>query len=150
MNVAAKLCLAASGSFLMVGLLTGTWKYLSIRRSPTHQAHRYVNVAHQASLSYAFASLVLAEMARYSPYSQGVTVTAAALALYHFAFAIVAYIIHGVTRQTDNQFRPPFRLARLTLPPALMTAVMISLVVSEFLGAGLLFWGFLQTQVFAA
>ena len=150
MNPAEKLCLVASGLFLMTGLVTGTWKYLSIRASPQHRAHRYVSVAHQASLAYAFACLVLARLAAFSPYSDGFTLFAAACAIYHFAFAIVAYVIHGLARDTDNQFRPPFSLGPVPMPGWLVSASMVTLVVSEFFGAGLLFWGFLQTQVFSA
>lgn len=149
METAVKLCLTASGVFFMTGLATGTWKYLSIARSPEHRAHRYVSVAHQASLAYAFACLVLAKFAEYSPYSPLVTTLAAGVALLHFAGAIVAYILHGVARDTDNQFRPPHRLAGQTVPRPLFHGFMWGLVVSEFAGAGLLFWGFLQTQVFA-
>lgn len=150
MNLAVKLCLVASGVFFITGLLTGTWKYLSIRASPEHRAHPYINVAHQAALAYSFACLVLARFAEYSPYSDFVTVTAASFAIYHFGFAIVAYVIHGATRDTDNQFRPPHTLGKLRLAKPLVHFLMWSLVISEIGGAGLLFWGFLQTQVLAA
>ena len=150
MNLAVKLCLVSSGIFFMAGLLTGTWKYLSIRSSPEHKAHPYINVAHQASLAYSFACLVLARFAEFSPYSATITVSAAGLAIYHFAFAIVAYVIHGMTRDTDNQFRPPHSLGPIRLSKGLVNGLMWSLIISEFGGAGLLFWGFLQTQIFAA
>ena len=150
MNPAEKLCLVASGIFLMTGLVTGTWKYLGIRSSPQHRPHRYVAVAHQASLAYAFACLVLSRLSAFSPYSDGFTLFAAACAIYHFAFAIVSYVIHGLTRDTDNQFRPPFTLGPVKVPSGLVTLSMVTLVVSEFFGAGVLFLGFLQTQVFAA
>ena len=60
MNTAEQWCLLAAGVYFMVGLLTGAWKYHGIRRSPDFKAHPYVNLAHQASLAYAFASLLLA------------------------------------------------------------------------------------------
>lgn len=147
MNLAVKLCLTASGVFFITGLLTGVWKYQSIMASPTRQAHRYVSTAHQAALAYAFASLVLARFAEFSPYSSPVTVGAAALALGHFAFAIIAYIVHGFFQNTDNQFRPPHVLGRLRLAAAWVKASMWTLAISEIAGSGLLFWGFLQTQV---
>lgn len=150
MNPAEKLCVVASGVFFMTGLVTGTWKYLCIRASPEHRAHRYVNLAHQASLAYAFACLVLARFAAFSPYTDTFTTVAAACAIYHFAFAVIAYVIHGLTRDTDNQFQPPHVLGPVRVPPALVSGLMVSLVVSEFGGAGVLFWGFLQTQVFGA
>ncbi len=147
MNLAAKLCLTASGIFFMTGLLTGVWKYLAIAASPTHQAHRYISTAHQAALAYAFACLVLARFAEFSPYPMGFTAGAAGLAIVHFAFAIVAYVVHGIFQTTDNQFRPPHQLGRLRLGSMSVKALMWSLAISEIAGSGVLFWGFLQTQV---
>lgn len=117
MNPAEKLCLVASGLFPMTGLVTGTWKYMSIRSGSQHHAHRYVSVAHQASLAYAFACLVLARLAAFSPYSDGFTL---------------------------------FSLGPVAVPVWPVSTSMVTLVISEFLGAGVLFWGFLQTQVFAS
>ena len=89
-----------------------------------------------------------ASMVPSAPSSSAVTATS--FAIYHFAFAIVAYIIHGATRDTDNQFRPPHTLGKLRLAKPLVHFLMWSLVISEIGGAGLLFWGFMQTQILGA
>lgn len=98
-------------------------------------------------MAYAFACLVLARFAEFSPYPMGFTAGAAGLAIVHFAFAIVAYVVHGIFQTTDNQFRPPHQLGRLRLGSMSVKALMWSLAISEIAGSGVLFWGFLQTQV---
>jgi hypothetical protein len=69
MNPAIKLSLAASGIFLLTGLLSGILKYRRIMSSAEHRAPVYVDIAHRASLLYSFASLVIARLLEYSPYS---------------------------------------------------------------------------------
>ncbi len=150
METAVKLCLSASGVFLLTGLATGTWKYLRIVRSRAGRAHRYVSVAHLASLAYAFASLVLSKFAEYSPYSPEMTLAAATVAVSFFAAAIAAYLVHGLARDTENQFQPPYPLLGRAVPRPAFHSFMGGLVVGEFFGVGLLFWGFLRTQVFTA
>lgn len=147
MNLAVAICLTASGIFFMTGLLTGVWKYLSIAASPVHQAHRYINTAHQAALAYAFACLLLARFAEYSPYSDVFTAGAAALAIVHFAIATAAYIAHGIYQITDNQFRPPHQLGPVRISTKSVKGLMWSLAISEIMGSGVLIWGFLQSQV---
>ena len=107
MVAASKLTLFACGVFLLTGLLTGVWKYLSIWKSPTTEARRYVNVAHQASLLYAFAALVLLKFLEFSPYAEIINLLAVAFPLFFFALAIATYIAHGILQDTDNQFREP-------------------------------------------
>src|SRR5690606_2013962 len=110
MTAAAKLALLTAGVFFLVGLLTGVWKYRAIRRRPDARAPVYVDIAHRSSLLYSFAALLLSRFAELSPYSSAVTVTATALPLAFFAFAITTYIVHGVLEDTDNQLARPFVL----------------------------------------
>lgn len=117
MAIASKLILVASGIFFLTGLLTGVWKYISIVRSERHEAPRYVSVAHQASLLYAFAALVLLEFLEFSPYTETVNLLAVASPLFFFALAIATYIAHGILQDTDNQFQKPYRLGRILIPP---------------------------------
>ena len=141
---AVRLCLVAAGIYFLAGLLTGAWKYVEIARSPKAQSPVYVDIAHRAALLYSFASLLLAEFASKSAWSPRTNVIAAALPLAFFAFAIAGYVIHGLLRDTDNQFVKPHRLGKLTLPPAAITGFMLALIAAEIGGFAVLFAGFLR------
>jgi len=140
MEPAAKLAILAAGVFFLNGLLTGVWKYLQIRRSPEARAHPYVDVAHRASLLYAFAALLLARFVELSPWSPGVELAATAAPLLFFALAIATYMVHGVLADTENQFHQP-------RTPALVTGFMAALIVAEIAGFSVLFWGFVSSQL---
>ena len=71
MNPAIKLSLAASGIFLMTGLLSGILKYRRIMTSAEHRAPVYVDIAHRASLLYSFAALFLLSIT-FIPAAQGI------------------------------------------------------------------------------
>ena len=139
MNTAIKLSLTASGIFLMTGLLTGILKYRRIMLSAEHRAPVYVDIAHRASLLYSFASLVMAKLLEYSPYSERVQTLAAAVPLAFFAITICGYIAHGLIDKTDNLF-----LDRNFTT----TWYMYALIVGEVGGFAIILWGFLSTQVF--
>ena len=141
MTAAWTLTLLCSGAFLLVGLLTGVWKYVCIARSPDATAPVYVDVAHRASLMYAFASLVLLQFVELSPYCETWTLVFAAAPQLFFALAIGTYVIHGVLRDTDNQLRRPHRLGKGTVPGWATTAFMVSLIVAEVGGAAALVGG---------
>jgi hypothetical protein len=141
---AVRLCIIAAGVFFLTGLLTGVWKYFHIARTPTATAPVYVDIAHRAALLYSFASLLLAVFAALSAWSPRVDLIAAALPLAYFAAAIVGYVVHGVLRDTDNQFLRPHRLGRGTLSPALVAGFMASLMAAEIGGFLVLFAGTLR------
>lgn len=140
MNPAIKLSLAASGIFLLTGLLSGVLKYQRIMSSPEHRAPVYVDIAHRAALLYSFASLVIAKLLEYSPYSVRVQFWAAALPLAFFAITIAGYIAHGLKDDTDNIFHQ----RNFTT-----TWYMYALILGEVGGFAVILWGFLSTQVFA-
>lgn len=139
MNPAIKLSLAASGIFLLTGLLSGILKYRRIMTSAEHRAPVYVDIAHRASLLYSFASLVIAKLLEYSPYSVRVQLWAAAVPLAFFAITIAGYIAHGLKDDTDNIFRE----RNFTT-----TWYMYALILGEVGGFAIILWGFLSTQVF--
>jgi hypothetical protein len=139
MNPAIKLSLAASGVFLMTGLLSGILKYRRIMTSAKHRAPVYVDIAHRASLLYSFAALVIARLLEYNPYSVSVQFYAAAIPLAFFAVTIAGYLAHGLKDDTDNIFRE----RNFTT-----TWYMYALIVGEVGGFAVILWGFLSTQVF--
>jgi hypothetical protein len=148
-NVAAasSLTLFACGVFFLTGLLTGIWKYISIWRSPTAEAPRYVSIAHQTSLLYAFAALVLLKFLEFSPYTETLNLLAVAVPLFFFALAIATYITHGILQDTDNQFQKPYRLGRILFPPSLFHLFVWFLILGETGGFLVLFFGFLNSHV---
>jgi len=140
-----RLALTAAGVFLLVGLLTGVWKYQQIASSESATAHPYVDIAHRASLLYSFASLVLAALAWFSMWSDVVNTVAVAAAVLFFALAIATYLLHGWLADTDNQLQTPHRLGARTLPAFALHGFMVALIVAEIGGALVLFIGAMRT-----
>jgi len=141
MSLAVKLAVIASGAYLWIGMLTGVWKYLQIARSPQARAHYYVDIAHRSSLLYAPASLILAVLAYYSVFSAWLNLLCVILNIAFFSFSIGAYILHGVLKDTTNQFKEPHQLGQFQLPRILMRLAMYALIVAELGGTGLLLLG---------
>lgn len=148
MSLAEKFCLSAAFLFFMTGLLTGIWKYRCMATSHSATAPVYVDIAHRSALLYAFAAILLGQLAAHSVFSATVNLVAALSALAFFGFAIVTYILHGLLRDTENQFEKPHRLGRGTLPGWLFTLAMTGLIVGEVggvltlgLGAMMKVWG---------
>lgn len=144
MSVAEKAALLSAGLFLLVGLLTGVWKYLQIRRSEKARAHYYVDVAHRASLMYAFACLVLERLAAESAWPDSVNLGAVLAAVLFFALAVGSYVTHGLLADTTNQLRRPHRLGGGELPASLITGFMWLLILAELGGVAVLFAGMLE------
>lgn len=137
-HVSVSVALMAAAAFLMTGLLTGLWKYLAIATSPQARAPYYVDIAHRASLLYAFAALLLAVMAGLSPWSPGLTWWATVAPLVFFAAAIFGYLVHGWLNDTRNQLARPHVLGRFHLPGWAIHGFMAALVIAEIGGAGVL------------
>ncbi|HMB41742.1 MAG TPA: hypothetical protein VKM37_07150 [Balneolaceae bacterium] len=135
----------ACGIFLLIGLLTGVWKFYHIHASKEAQAPVYVDIAHRSSLMYSFATLVVAKFVELSPYSETVTFWSAAAPILFFALAISTYVIHGVLKDTDNQMKKPHKLGKFTLPNWVIITFMVALIIAEIGGFGILFVGFLST-----
>jgi hypothetical protein len=141
---AVRLALVAAGCFFLAGLLTGVWKYGYIATTAQAQAPTYVDIAHRASLMYSFAALLLAVFASISAWSDTVDLWAVALPLLFFASAIVGYVVHGVLRDTDNQFRRPQTIGPVALPRHGLLLFMVALTVAEVGGFLVLFAGVLR------
>lgn len=138
---AERLAILGSGVYLLIGLLTGVWKYREIMRSPTGQAHPYVDIVHRASLMYAFASLVVWKFAEVSSLGGGVELAAVVAIEGYFGLAILTYWVHALLKDTDNQLRAPFRLGSSVLPRPVIQAFMWSLIAAEVGGFAVLFYG---------
>lgn len=140
MKTAAQFALLSSGWFLLIGLLTGVWKYRHVMASDEGVAPTYVNIAHRASLLYAFASIVMFELVLLSPFSPIVEVVAVAAPVAFFTFAVASYVLNGRTRLTDNMFRDPPK-------PSVLKLAMWGLIIAEIGGVTVLVAGFVSTSV---
>jgi hypothetical protein len=139
-NLAVKLTLAASGIFLVVGMIGGILKYHGIMTRPSHRAHPYIDIDHRASLMYSFAALVMAQLLLYSPYSLTVQLVITLVPLFFFATAIGQYYRLGLQGKITNQFKQPHFI---------ITWGMLLLIVGELGGVSMIVRGFISTQLLA-
>lgn len=140
------LCLTSAGAFLLAGLVTGTWKYARIAATEREEARVsvYVDIAHRASLMYAFACGLMAQLVAESTWSGTWNLVAAAVPIAFFAAAVIGYVVHGVLNDTDNQLRRPHQLGRRTIAPWAVRAFMVALVLGEVGGVSVLLAGYLR------
>ena len=136
-----KLAIIFSGVFLWLGMATGVWKYVQMKKSTETRAHYYVDVAHRSSLLYAPATLILAVLAHFSVWHESINFSAVLINIIFFSASIAAYILHGVLQDTNNQFQRPHRLGRYDLPHWTMQIFMWGLILAELGGTTVLLLG---------
>lgn len=134
LDQSVSLAIIFSGIFLWVGMLTGIWKYYQISHSEQARAHYYVDIAHRSSLLYAPASLIIAVLAFFSVWAEGLNLIFVLINLFFFSFSILSYVLHGWLKDTTNQFKQPHQMGRWNLPKWILSSAMIFLVIGE-LGA---------------
>ncbi len=140
MSLAVRISLAASGFYLLTGMLIGVLKYRRTMTSAEHRAPVYVDIAHRAAFMYSFAALVMAKLVEFSPYTERVQVGATVLVLVFFTLTIFGYLSHGLKDDTDNLFSE----RNFTT-----TWYMYALIAAEIGGFAVILWGFLSTQFFS-
>lgn len=141
LELSVKIGIVMSGVYLWIGMLTGVWKYIQIASSKQARAHYYVDIAHRSSLLYAPATLILAVLAYFSVFSESVNLVCMLLNVFFFSFSIGSYVLHGLLKDTTNQFKQPHQLGKLTLPSILMRMAMYGLILAELVGTGILLLG---------
>lgn len=134
---AVKISLLFSGLLLLNGMITGVWKYSKIMSSPEHTAPVYVDIAHRASFFYSFASLVIAALINFSPFSEFWQIIIIAFPLFYFAITVTGYMKEGYLNRTENMFSERNFIT---------TYFMYSLIVGEIGGLILILIGFIYTQ----
>ncbi|ALI25806.1 hypothetical protein XA26_19590 [Mycolicibacterium fortuitum] len=137
LGAATATTLLAAGLIFLLALALGVWKYRQMVTSAQHVAHPYVDIAHRASLLYAFATLLTAVFVELSAWPDWVDLTAAMVLVFFFLAAILSYIVHGARRDTTNQFERP--------SPG-MHISMVLLIVGEIGGFAVLLVGFAVGQ----
>jgi hypothetical protein len=135
-----KAVLLAAGLIFIGALLLGVWKYRGMAASPEGLAHPYVDVAHRAALLYSFATLLIAVFVELSGWSTAVNLIAAFAVIAFFVGAVVGYIWHGATRDTENQFKEGEG-------PTGLHPFMWTLIVVEIAGFTVLLAGFVSEQI---
>jgi hypothetical protein len=133
-----KAVLLAAALMFLWALLLGVQKYVQMRGSKEALAHPYTDIAHRAALLYSFALLLVAAFVELSGWGTVVNLIAAAAMAFYFFAAVAGYMVHGLRRDTDNQFRD-------AVPGT--HAFMLSLIVAEIGGWLVLTAGFLDGQV---
>lgn len=141
---APDLALISAGLFLMVGMLTGVWKYRHMMASDDATAPVYVDICHRTALMYAFACIVLQQLALRSAWSATVDFWATLLPIIYFASAVFGYAVHGWLQDTDNQLRRPHKLGTRTLPGGLIKVYMWMLIAAEIGGLLVLLAGVIR------
>jgi hypothetical protein len=137
MSVSIKIALLASGLFLLSGMLTGVWKYARIMSSVEHKAPVYIDIAHRASFFYSFASLVIAKLIEYSPFSSFQQVLIVAVPILYFILTVAGYVREGYLNRTENMFAERNFVT---------TWFMYGLIAGEIGGFLLILGGFIYTQ----
>ena len=134
-QVAPVLAISSAGVLFMSALLTGFWKFSCMMKSSEFRAPYYVDIAHRASLMYAYGAILVAVFAYFSVFSSVVNTLATAVLMLFFALAIVKYIVAGRANKTNNQFRDSAK-------PRADQMLLVIVGLSEMLGFGVLLLGF--------
>ncbi len=139
LGIDTAITLLAAGLIFLLALGLGIWKYRQMVTNENRVAHPYVDIAHRASLLYAFATLLTAVFVELSAWPAWVNLTAAMVLVFYFMAAIVSYIVHGVLRDTTNQFEHPNVGLHIS---------MVLLIVGEMGGFSVLLAGFVANYWF--
>lgn len=139
LGIDTRVTLLLAGLTFLWALALGVWKYRQMATSEQHVAHPYVDIAHRAALMYSFATLLLAVFVELSGWATAVNLAAMLVVVAFFFAAIASYTVHGLLRDTDNQFVHPVRGTH---------AFMIALIVGEVGGTAVLVAGFVNAQFF--
>lgn len=134
-----KAVLLAAALMFLWALLLGVLKFRQMDSSEEGLAHPYTDIAHRAALMYSFALLLVATFVELSGWGVAVNLIGAGALAFYFYAAVLGYMVHGIKRDTDNQFRRPVRG---------LEAFMATLIVAEIGGWLVLIAGFLDAQIF--
>ena len=137
LGIDTRVTLLLAGLIFLWALALGVWKFRQMATSEQHVAHPYVDIAHRAALMYSFATLLLAVFVQLSGWATAVNLAAALVVVAFFVAAIASYMVHGLLRDTDNQFAHPARGTH---------AFMIALIAGEVGGTAVLVAGFVNAQ----
>lgn len=134
-ETSVSIAITSAGVLFLNALLTGVWKFKQMMKSPHGLAHRYVDIAHRASLMYSFACILLAVFVWVSQLAQIIEISALLALIIYFMIAVISYMIQGLKQETDN--------VMAAKSPAI-TWFMVSLILVEISGFIVIFYGMLD------
>jgi hypothetical protein len=134
-----RMVLLASGLMFLWALGLGVVKYRQMTVSEAGLAHPYTDTAHRAALLYSFALLLVATFVELSAWPTTVNSAAAGLLVLFFAIPVAVYMVHGLRRDTDNQW---------TNPPPGTHVFMFALIIAEVGSFSVLLAGFMRGYLF--
>jgi uncharacterized membrane protein len=138
LDVDTAITLLAGGVMFLWALVLGVQKYAQMLASPNGRAHHYTDVAHRAALLYSFAYVLIAAMVAFGAWSMRVNLVCVVILSVYFVQAVAGYMVHGLRKDTVNQFEPPIA--------GWMHLGMVTLIVAEIGAFAVLLAGFAKLQ----
>lgn len=99
-----RLATPAAGLLLLVGMISGVWKWRAMVASRETRAPLYVDVLHRAALLYACATVVLGALVSASALPRPVNLGAFALCYSFFVITLAVYAFHGWRGRAQTMF----------------------------------------------
>jgi hypothetical protein len=103
--MAVKISVLFAGLYLLIGMLTGVWKYAAIMKSENHKSSMYIDIAHRNALLFSFACLVIAKLMESSPFSLTMQIVITAIPLFYFSLTTINQIKQGFLGRTETIFK---------------------------------------------
>jgi hypothetical protein len=100
-----KLSILFAGLFLLMGMLTGVWKYAAIMKSENHKSSMYIDIAHRNALLFSFACIVIAKLMEFSPFSTTMQMVITLIPLFYFSLTTTNQIKQGFLGRTETIFK---------------------------------------------
>ena len=100
-----KLAILFSGLFLLIGMLTGVWKYTTMMKSENAKSSMYIDIAHRNALLFSFACVVIAKLMEFSPFSMPLQIVITAIPLFYFSLTTINQIKEGAAGRTETIFK---------------------------------------------
>ncbi len=137
--MAVKIAILFAGLYLLIGMLTGVWKYAAIMKSENHKSSMYIDIAHRNALLFSFACLVIAKLMEFSPFSLVVQLVITLIPLFYFSLTTINQIKEGFSGRTETIFKERNFST---------TWFMYGLIAGEIGSISLMVIGFAYTQLF--
>ena len=103
--MAVKISILFAGLYLLIGMLTGVWKYAAMMQSENHKSSMYIDIAHRNALLFSFACLVIAKLMEFSPFSPVMQLVITLIPLFYFSLTTINQIKEGFSGRTETIFK---------------------------------------------
>jgi hypothetical protein len=137
--MAVKISILFAGLYLLIGMVTGVWKYAAITKNENHKSSMYIDIAHRNALLFSFACLVIAKLMEFSPFSPIMQLVITLIPLFYFSLTTINQIKEGFAGRTETIFKERNFST---------TWFMYGLIAGEISSISLMIFGFAYTQLF--